>query len=63
MIGKVVRLHSESQPDRAKLYLITDGEYDSYSYGKVTEKTVQGWIDQGLKLTFFNQEDKQWTNG
>lgn len=58
LIGTVVRLHSESQPDRAKLYLITDGEYDSYSYGKVTEKTVQGWIDQDLKLTFYNQEGK-----
>lgn len=53
LVGKVVRLHSESQPDRYKLYMIIDSEHDYYSNGKVTLRTVNEWIESGLDITVY----------
>lgn len=55
LVGKVIRLHSTSQPDRFKLYMVIDGEYDSFSYGKVTLKTIQEWIKNGLTITVYEE--------
>lgn len=55
LVGKVVRLHSKSQPDRYKLYIVTDGEYDYYSNGIVTLKTVNEWIKNGLSITVYEE--------
>lgn len=41
LVGSVVRLHSKTQPERFKLYMVTDGEYGSYSSGHIRQQTVK----------------------
>lgn len=55
LLGKVVRLHRESEPKKAKLYLIND-KPTYYSGGTVNVEIVKEWIDRGLNLTFYNQD-------
>lgn len=55
MLGKIVRFHSRVEPYKAKLYLITDGEYDSFSHGKITYETVVKWAEESdYNIEFFN---------
>lgn len=59
LVGKVVRLHSESQPERYKLYMVVGGDHDYYSKGKVTLKTVNEWMESGLDITVYEEMTHQ----
>lgn len=57
--GKIVRLHSKSQPSRYKLYMVM-GEYDGYANGTVTNKTVNEWIaSDRLDVTVYGDQCEQ----
>lgn len=65
LIGKVVRLHSKTQPDRFKLYMVTNNDCDGFASGHVRHSTVKQWVENGLNITVFKEdknEENRWLN-
>lgn len=56
--GKIIRLHSNTQPERFKLYYVTTDQYDGLANGRVRESTVNEWIDNGLTITVYDEIGK-----
>lgn len=55
LVGKVIRLHSTTQPERYKLYMVTNEAYDGLANGHVRQETVEEWRKNGLKITVFDK--------
>ena len=57
MVGKVVRLISNLEANTYRLYKVTDEPYDGFADGKVREKTVRNWLDNGLKIELYERSE------